>query len=475
MTSAVIMVIIGLLSASPERTGVPLENPLNWWLYLLETRTDILLPGTFPSPEEGALLSEGVKMSGFEGPAWVMAEIGLMEQSHLRIGSFGISANGKLAGEVLSVDGEFESRAGITGGFRIDLMPDLFIEERISLWTGSDNSPPDYFSAYHQGLEHGRRLYVDCGYLQWDPSPVSLAFGRIPQRWGPGRFTQLLLSNNSPPMDMLRFSVDLGEILTFTGLTSTINSDSSIYLTAHRIDFNLRSNLRLGINESILYTASGLDFAYMNPFIPWYPVQWNERVDDNAFLSLDATWKPFRGVEAYGELLIDDIQYENLHDRPNKLGWTLGVTGSLASAGLGGVLEYTRIDRFVYSQRLPKNYYLHHGEIIGSSLGPDADRLSMSLGSAATWPLLIRAGADYTRHGEGTVDEGWPDSAVTGGQFPSGIVEYTTGADIRLSWYPMANVEAHGTVRNVWVRNQDHQDGESDTVLSSSLELIWNW
>lgn len=475
MTTAAALVLVTLMSSSPERTGIPLENPLNWWLYILETATDELLPGTLPSPAEGELLSEGVRIDGFEGPSWLMAETGLREQGPLRIGSFGISAHGSVAGEVLTFGDAVETRAGVTGAFRVDLLDDLFMEERVSLWTGSDELPPDHFSPYHDGVEKGRHLYVDCGYLQWDPSPVTLAFGRIPQRWGPGRFTQLLISDNSPPMDMMRFSVHLGDILTFTGLTSTINSDSAVYLTAHRVDLKLRSNLRLGINESILYTASGLDFAYMNPFIPWYPVQWNERVDDNAFLSFDAVWKPIQGLEAYGELLIDDIQYESIGNRPDKLGWTLGLTGSLARAGLGGVLEYTRIDRYVYSQRLPRNFYLHHGAIIGSAMGPDADRVTLSVGTAAAWPLLIRVGADHTRHGEGTVEEGWPDSVTAGGAFPSGVIQYTTGADIRLSWYPLPILEAHGGVRNEWVRNRDHQHGESGSDLSSSLELIFKW
>jgi len=200
-----------------------------------------------------------------------------------------------------------------------------------------------------------------------------------------------------------------------------------------------------------------------------------DRPSCSAFFSLDISWKPFRGFETYGELLIDDIQYENTGNRPDKLGWTVGLSGFLGAIDLGTVLEYTRIDRFVYSQRRPCNYYLHHGEIIGSGLGPDADRITLSLGSSAIWPFIAEASLDHTRHGEGTVQEGWPDSAATGGVFPSGTVEYLTGTDLHLGWYPADFLEIHGKAGNTWIRNHNHNSGESATEFTSSLQVIYNW
>lgn len=457
-----------------EQTGLPLEDPLGWWLTLFETASDAMLPGTLPSLDEITVLEGVSNQPGFRGPAEFIEARGIPTGEPLHFGTLTVAGLGTLAGQVLIADDDVVTRIGGTGRVHVDIMPNLFLDERLSLWAGSDEQPPDFFSPFHDGPEPGRHLYVDWGYMQWDPSPISLTIGRVPQRWGPGRFTQLLISNNSPPMDMLRFQCDLGGVFTFTGITSSVESDSAIYLTAHRIDVKPFDGLRIGLSESILFRSDGIDLAYMNPFIPWYPVQWNERDDDNAFLSLDAAWRPFSGFETYGELLIDDIQYENVGDRPDKLGWTIGLSGSLPAAGLGAVLEYTRIDRYVYSQRKPSNFYLHHGDIIGSGLGPDADRVTLSLGSSSAWPLAAVATVDHTRHGEGTVQEGWPDSAQTGGTFPSGVVEYSTGAELLLSWYPIHWLEAHGRVRNVWTRNEGHQHGESSSSLTSSLELLWN-
>jgi hypothetical protein len=475
MNQGVLLATLILAAGAAPQTGLPLEDPLGWWLSLFETSAESMLPGTLPDLLEVRVIGDAALGSGLSGPAGLIAGRGIPAGEPLHIGTLTVAGLGTTAGQALLRDDALVTRAGCTGRIHVDIMPWVFLDERLSLWTGSDDQPPDFFTPFHQGVEKGRHLYVDWGYFRWEPSPISVSFGRIPQQWGPGRFTQLLLSDNSPPLDMLRFDCRLGDFFTFTGFTASVESDSAVYLTAHRIDLRPAANLRLGFSESILFSSDGLELAYMNPFIPWYPVQWNERDDDNAFLSLDAAWRPFQGLETYGELLIDDIQYENDGDRPNKLGWTAGLTGSIPSAGLGAVLEYTRIDRYVYSQRRPCNYYLHHGAVIGSDLGPDADRVTLSLGDSAPWPLAAVATVDYTRHGEGTVQEGWPDSAQTGGTFPSGIVEYSTGAGLLLSWYPLDWLEAQGSVRNEWVRNRDHVHGSSSSDLTSGLEFIWTW
>ena len=101
--------------------------------------------------------------------------------------------------------------------------------------------------------------------------------------------------------------------------------------------------------------------------------------------------------------------------------------------------------------------------------------MTLSLGTSAAWPVLGELTLDHTRHGEGTVQEGWPDSASTAGVFPSGIVEYTTGAELHLGWYPLDFLEVHGNVGNKWMRNEGHVQGESSSEFSSFLEVIYNW
>ena len=397
---------------------------------------------------------------------------GLGDEGRHRLGDGWLGLDGLVAVEGGSDQGS-QIRAGTALRLQADVYGDLSVHERLSVWSGSDEVPPMHFTGYHLGQEEGRHLYADWGYALWNPGTVSLRLGRVPQIWGPGRYNNLLLSNNSPPLDMLMFTAEPAQWLSFSGLTASVSSDSSTYLSLHRLDITPASSLRLGLSEAILYCSDGMELAYMNPFIPYYPIQWNERDDDNAFICFDGEWSPLPGLSAWGELLVDDLQYQSKFNRPNKLAWTVGA--EVAARGGYANLEYTRIDRYVYSQRRTCNYYLHDNRIIGSPLGPDADCVTLGAGWAGLWPLAARASLEHVRNGEGDVYEGWPDSASAGEPFPSGTVEYRTGAALRISAFLARGLELHGGLSHLWLRNHQHVNGAMEEESRAWAQAVWNW
>jgi len=363
-----------------------------------------------------------------------------------------------------------ETRAGLSLDAFLEPVAGLHLRERLSVWASSDERQPGGFTPFHEGAEQGRHLYVDWGFAAWRRGSFEASAGRIPQVWGPCRYTNLLVSDNAPPMDMLRLAWQPARWLGFTSFTSSLDSDSGTYLSAHRLDISPGPWLGLGLSEAILFASEGLELAYMNPVIPWYPVQWNERDDDNAMLAADASVKPFDGLELYGELLVDDLQYQTEWGRPSRLGWTAGA-GALAGA-TAVTAEYTRIDRFVYSQKHPGNYYLHDGDIIGSALGPDCDRVTLGVSTAEFWPLTAGLRVEHARHGEGTVSEGYPDSLFADDAFPSGIVEHSTGLELDASIYLGYGLEAHATAARRWIRNLGHVRGEDGSETEAGIEAV---
>ncbi len=415
-----ILMVIALANAA-----LPLENPLNLWLYHSEA-TGVLLPGELPDQHTISLQPELNSL-------WLWQL--LQDKSALPSGSDIFASRTTIRTQAVHTDSDLVSRAGLAYEIFSQPLSWLSLHEQLSVWTGSDGNPPSDFAPFHYGLEHGRHLYVDWGYAQAVAGPLQLSMGRIPVRWGPGRFSQLMISGKAPAMDMFKVKLNLGDNVRFTGFTSTINSDSSTWLSAHRLDITPFKNLRIGLSESILYTSDGIDLAYANVFIPWYPVQWNERVDDNAFMCIDATYQPFRGLALYGEFLIDDIQYDNIHDVPNKLGYTAGIDCYLPRYSVGAIVEYTAIQRYVYSQRKINNFYLHDSRIIGAQLGPDADQITASLSYAGIPNITTELRGTYTRHGEGNVYEGWPDSFPNEESFPSGNVITTEALELNIKWY----------------------------------------
>jgi len=466
-------IIAGAAILAPGWSYLPLDDPVWPWTQELEAAGLLRPAGVYPDEHLGADLPLS-NLGSLSGPVGELAKRSSMpsevilggEGSELFAGG-GIAAEGLYRGDGETRSGTWLSASGVLGGL-------LVFQERLSVWEGSDEEPPDGFPSCHMGRERGRHLYVDRGFLEGGGRGISVSVGRIPQRWGPGRFTSLLVSTNSPALDMIRFGWQPSEKLSFTGLTATVDSDSGIYLSAHRLDFWPSDRLRFGLSEAVLFSSRGLDLAYMNPVIPWYPVQWNERQDDNAFLCADFTAVPLDGFAGWGELLVDDLQYQKEYHRPDKLGLTVGAGYTSTSSTVGATLEYTRIDRFVYSQKLARNYYLHDGRIIGSELGPDGDRLTLALSTPALWPLAVEVRASHRRAGEGTVYEGYPDSVAVG-PFPSGVVENTTDAAVRLFCVLPGGFEASASLDRWWKTNAGHVQGAEDRGTDASAEVRWNW
>jgi hypothetical protein len=456
-----VILLILIISSAPA--SLPLEEPLNTWLYHSETFGP-LLSGSLPA-------AHMVNLTPESRSEWIWQLI--QDKASIRLNREDIIGwRFSVSAEALNDQSAFESRAGGMAEIYARPLDWLSISERISLWTGSDGNPPSGFSPFHFGIEHGRHLYVDWGYATAHTGPLDVSMGRIPMRWGPGRFSQLLISGNAPALDVLKIDLDLGSRITFSGFTATVNSDSSTWLSAHRLDITPIENLRVGLSEAVLYTAGGIDLAYANLILPWYPVQWNEREDDNAFLTMDATWRPLRGLALYGEFLIDDIQYENINSVPNKLGYTFGADGFHPESGLGAVVEYTAVQRYVYSQRKVVNYYLHDGRIIGCPLGPDADMMTAALSWCGIPGITAELRGSYTRNGEADVYEGWPDSVQAGGPFPSGIVETTGRLSLDVGWYPdnWLEVRLGGFISDT--RNTGNIDGEKSSNSGISLQAV---
>ena len=232
-------------------------------------------------------------------------------------------------------------------------------------------------------------------YLSFKLPYFNLFLGRDNLSWGQSRLSSLILSPDSPPMDMLRIEGKWGFFKAtsfFTKLDPVEYADSTgiskarRYLSAHRLSFRIKEFAQIGFSETVVYGGKNRQFElyYLNPLLWFHGAQLNEGEDDNTFLGFDFNFTPFRKILLYGELLIDDFQIEkkNSSDKePNEIAYSLG-TKAVDLFGLTGTelnLEYLRINNWTYNQKYPWNRYLYKHRIIGNSLGPDTDELHFSL------------------------------------------------------------------------------------------------
>jgi hypothetical protein len=260
-------------------------------------------------------------------------------------------------------------------------------------------------------------------YLKADFGPVNLQFGREYNQIGTGYDDRLLLSNNAPAFDFLKLearykSVRLvflhgsivGDSTQFPGLVQSEPQGSQKYFAMHRLQFSGFDRFNFGVSEMIIYQRFSPDFAYLNPVIFYKSVEHSLGDRDNAFLSFDLELFPLDGYKLYGTWLIDDIDFSKLGTGwwGNEFGWQGGVYATdLAGLGnLDGVVEYTRLEPYVYSNRTGGDDFTNNNIGLGHHLEPNSDEWFFQFGYRPMKSLRAWLGYTYTRHGDNIVVDG---------------------------------------------------------------------
>jgi hypothetical protein len=271
-----------------------------------------------------------------------------------------------------------------------------------------------------------------------------LRFGREYMQWGGDVEEGLILSRTAGSLDHIGGRVALGRFA-LSAFHAALGEDferflAKRYLAGHRLSAALPRGVYAGVSETVLYGSSGPKWMYFMPLSIYYANQANERTNsDNILYAFDLKAPLWRGIVLSGELLVDDFQYERDDDAgPDRIAFTIGIDGQFVADGrdYGFSGRYTYVDIFTYehgAQGLPlpweavTDYVTGDGRypwnsLIGSSLGPDADRwdFSASCGASARIDLVIST--SIIRRGEGNNLESWWPGRERNPPFPSGAV-----------------------------------------------------
>jgi len=219
------------------------------------------------------------------------------------------------------------------------------------------------------------------------------------------------------PTPFIGFDLDL-DFISYSQYAMQLKNKKEYgkYLHAHRLGFNIFDNFSIGLTETIVYGEEkeeprSMEVIYLIPFVPYLFAQHYVGDRDNAAMSADFSWKPFRKIELYGELFIDDLNtITSFFDESwwgNKWATSIGV--AIDSARIGMLnwdynFEYTRIEPWVYTHHKGQGHsYSHFGNSLGSDLGPNSreiyNRLGLSYKDFLKLDLSVSAVAKDTAFG----------------------------------------------------------------------------
>jgi hypothetical protein len=306
-------------------------------------------------------------------------------------------------------------------------------------------------------------------------------FGRGRWHWGPGEEASLLLSKTSAPLTGLSYQVHLAPFrLDFSALSATLRQSAGEQLAAHRVEWQPRGALRLGLTETARYKASSWQPLYAIGAIPYVLVQRLLVQDEpdssgvlrnNLMLGLDAAWRIASGTRIYGELLLDDLSARTA-ENPDKYGWQLGWegVGMIGDRRLSWGGEYTRLSRYVYTSFFGRTYEAQGGPI-GFPLGPDSRRIALrsALDLGVDWQLLARASRD-DRGENGLFEPYLPRSPRVAVQTFEGVVEEARDLEAGLRWWPASGVDLRALAGYRWMANEAHVPGRQTGHPRLTLE-----
>jgi hypothetical protein len=267
-----------------------------------------------------------------------------------------------------------------------------------------------------------------------------LRFGREYLHWGGDDGEGLLLSRTAGSLDHFGGRVALGRFA-LSAFHAALGRDRGLsyhsrYLAGHRLTAALPRGVFVGVSETVLYGGTHPEWTYSLPLGIFYATQANERTNsDNVLYSFDVKAPLARGAVLSAELLVDDIQYERGDGSgPDRIAFTIGVDAQRVMGGreYGLSARYTYVDIYTYEHGYMRSFGTANTDyvagdgtypwnaIIGSALGPDADRWDLAASCGASERLDMRLDASFIRRGEGNDLRSWHPGRESDPPFPSG-------------------------------------------------------
>lgn len=269
---------------------------------------------------------------------------------------------------------------------------------------------------------------------------LSFDVGSASLKIGPGISSPLILSENSPNMNWMRFNFTTDKIK-YTAIHSslfadTYNTEIEVgentyrtrvapyrYMSLHRFSVQPIRQIKFSFTEYIVYSNRELDFSKLNPVSPLTFLELDGQDRDNLLMSFDLVLNPFKRVEIFGTVLIDDLTsfsnlFRDVKIKDNDLAHNLGVRLALPyTVELSG--EYTRIQPFVYTHWQGLNAVTNNTRSLGHYLGPNSDLKEFQLKKWFKFRTRIDLTVRFIRKGFNPIDQ-------------SGNVVENVGGDINL-------------------------------------------
>jgi Capsule assembly protein Wzi len=248
--------------------------------------------------------------------------------------------------------------------------------------------------------------------LNFDISFLTLSIEKMPNVWGAGYEGNLILSTKPPSYPQIQLKAKLGKDIDFTYIHAWLESDivdsaesyfepdgyyraiyQAKYLAAHMLEASVYRGVNVSIGESEVYGGRGVELLYLIPVMFFKAAEHYNHDEDNSQLFGSVDINRVKNFEFYSTVFIDEMTLSNFFNpklEDNQLGFTLGTRAfDLYYPNTDILIEYTRINPWVYNHKYPVDTYQSSGFDLGDWIGQNADYFYVETNYRPIWNLNV--------------------------------------------------------------------------------------
>lgn len=259
-----------------------------------------------------------------------------------------------------------------------------------------DNAMYRFFHIKVKGYDFG----VASGHVSYSPvKAVNFQLGHEKLFIGEG-YRSMLLSDVAFNYPYFKVSTNLWKIqydFIFTQLQDTriFNTFESGFkkkwATFHYMSVLIGKRMQVGLFEGVVFKSDSLgngnfNWNYFNPIMLFRSVQYAyDHSGNNAVFGINAKYVPFDGAAFYGQLAIDELNFNKLGKSGSidqRLGWQLGfkIFNAFGLKQLYGRLEYNGALPYTYAHESSLQSYTHYNQPLAHPLGANFNEFVGELG-----------------------------------------------------------------------------------------------
>ena len=292
---------------------------------------------------------------------------------------------------------------------------------------------------------------TDLSGVGYQNETLLFQIGRGRENWSAGNDINLILSNDSPSYDYMKFQYNYGKarFVTFHGFLENKNNYNR-YITGRGIELTNKKSMVFGFSEIVIYSGLNrpIDFAYINPISTHLEIELNNRQNTLGTENGNAVWQ-FSNDNLIGkrlrisnnliidELVIDKVQLDS--GKVNGLGWSSRIAYNLSNSNkvviLYGSLTYVGTHTLRHGNGY--NNFVHRNYPLGLKYGSDGYSYKLGLKYYNSENLIFRTELGEMLIGSNSIiDDQYREylNDYKKTSFPSGKVDNTYFVDNFLQW-----------------------------------------